>query len=160
MEKRETDCRIRRRKLRVGFYNLLTYFVIRTDGEKVNFENLISMLMVCRKKINKKSIYLKLFMETRKGETWRKELRMMKSEVIIVSALNPRCMIRPSFLYLIPPSFYIHYSSFIIFSLSDFALFWVIEFWSFIFCVTDSILLVQVLRMQENQTLVLRWQLK
>ena len=52
----------------MGFYNLLTYFVIRTDGEKVNFENLISMLMVCRKKINKKSIYLKLFMETRKGE--------------------------------------------------------------------------------------------
>lgn len=70
MEKKETDCRIRRRKLRVGFFffNLLTYFVIRTDGEKVNFENLISMLMVCRKKINKKSIYLKLFMETRKGE--------------------------------------------------------------------------------------------
>jgi len=68
VEKRETDCRIRRRKLRVGFCNLLTYFVIRTDGEKVNFENLISMLMVCRKKINKKSIYLKLFMETRKGE--------------------------------------------------------------------------------------------
>jgi hypothetical protein len=33
----------------------------------VNFENLISMLMVCGKKINKKSIYLKLFMETRKG---------------------------------------------------------------------------------------------
>lgn len=66
MEKRETDCRIGRRKLRVGFCNLLTYFVIRTDGEKVNFENLISMLMVCRKKINKKSIFLKLFMETRK----------------------------------------------------------------------------------------------
>jgi len=73
----------------VGFCNLLTYFVIRTDGEKVNFENLISMLMVCRKKINKKSIYLKLFMETRMGVRWRKELRMMKSEVIIVSALNP-----------------------------------------------------------------------
>jgi len=36
---------------------------------------------------------------------------------------EPRCMIRPSLLYLISPSFYIHYSSFIIFLLSEFALF-------------------------------------
>jgi len=121
--KRLADCRIRRRKLRLGFCNLLTYFVIRTDGEKVNFENLISMLMVCRKKINKKSIYLKLFMETRKGEKVMEGAQNDEERSHNCVCTDPRCMIRPSLLYLISPSFYIHYSSFIIFSLSEFALF-------------------------------------
>jgi len=103
VEKRETDCRIRRRKLRVGFCNLLTYFVIRTDGEKVNFENLISMLMVCRKKINKKSIYLKLFMETRKGEKVKEGTQNDEERSHNFVCTEPPVYDPPPLLYLIFP---------------------------------------------------------
>jgi hypothetical protein len=69
-------------------------------------------------------------------------------------------MILPSFLYLISPYFYIHYSSFLIFSLSEFAPVLIYKILAFyILCDRRRIVCANSPN-AGDQTLVIRWQLK